>query len=344
MVKVLGRWVVLALLCAGVMIRGAQAQSAPITLRIADVYPVGHNVSEGTAKFFMEEVRKRSNGRINFEYYPAEQLGKGKDMLQLTQTGVTDIGLVVPSYISDKMPLSAVAELPGGYATSCQGSMAFWSLTHGGALEKLEFAPNGVRVLIAHTLNPFQFFTTKHVHSLDDLRGQKMRSLGALMDLTIQTMGGVPMHISAPEIHEAMARGTIDGGLMSVETVTSYDLTRMVKSATTDERFGGAVVTYAISEARWKTLPPDVQALLMSVGEAATRNGCERAEGYAAPAFDKLKQANVEFFDFPPDQRKQLDVSLANVANKWAADLEARGKPGREVLQAYTEALRKQGS
>lgn len=127
-------------------------QPAPIKLRLADVYPVGHNVSEGTAKFFMEEVRKRSNGRIDFEYYPAEQLGKGKDMLQLTQTGVTDIGLVVPSYISDKMPLSAVAELPGGYSTSCQGSLAFWSLTHGGALDKLEFAPNGVRVLIAHTL------------------------------------------------------------------------------------------------------------------------------------------------------------------------------------------------
>ena len=85
---------------------------------------------------------------------------------------------------------------------------------------------------------------------------------------------------------------------MSVETVTSYDLTRMVKSATTNERFGGAVVTYAISEARWKTLPPDVQTLLMTAGEDATKNGCRRAEGYAGPAFDKLKEANVEFFDF----------------------------------------------
>jgi TRAP-type C4-dicarboxylate transport system substrate-binding protein len=242
------------------------------------------------------------------------------------------------------MPLSAVAELPGGYSSSCQGSMAFWNLTHGGVLDKAEFAPNGLRVLIAHTLNPFQFFSNHRVHSLDDMRGQKMRSLGALMDLTIQKLGGVPLHISAPEIHEAMARGTIDGGLMSVETVTSYDLTRLVKSATKNERFGGAVVTYAISEQKWRSLAPDVQSLLMSAGEDATRNGCEHAQSYSGPAFEKLQQANVAFFSLPEDQRKQLDSTLASVADRWATELDARGKPGHPVLDAFRAALGANGS
>lgn len=337
--KVLWRGLLIATILAAGLPSLARAQRATVMLRLADVYPVGHNVSEGTAKFFMEEVRKRSAGRVDFEYYPAEQLGKGKDLLQLTLSGVVDIGLVVPSYISDKMPLSAVVELPGGYGSSCQGSLAVWDLTHGGVLDKLEFGPNRVRVLIAHTLNPFQVFSARRLRSLDDLRGQKMRSLGALMDLTIQKLSGVPLHISAPDIHEAMSRGTIDGGLMSVETVVSYDLASMVKSATLNERFGGAVVTYAMSETRWRQLPADVQSLLMTVGEEATKNGCRRAEAFAAPAFELLRQAKVDFLDLPADQRTQLDATLASVADQWASDLEARGKPGREVLKAFRDAL-----
>ena len=41
-------------------------------------------------------------------------------MLQLATTGVADITYVVPSYVSDKMPLMTVSELPGMAATSCQ--------------------------------------------------------------------------------------------------------------------------------------------------------------------------------------------------------------------------------
>ena len=75
----------------------AHAQ-AKVTLRVADVYPVGHPVAESTAKSFMEQVKKATNGAVDFQYVPAEQLGKGKDLLTLTQTGVADIGLVVPSH------------------------------------------------------------------------------------------------------------------------------------------------------------------------------------------------------------------------------------------------------
>ena len=42
---------------------------------------------------------------------------------------------------------------------------------------------------------------------------------------------------------------------------------------------------------------------------------------------------------FPHDPRKQLDATLSSVADKWAADLETRGKPGCEVLDAFRAAL-----
>ncbi len=330
-------WLVMTMVLAAAAAQPAIAQK--VTLRVADVYPTGHPVAESTAKIFMEEVKKATNGQVDFQYYPAEQLGKGKDLLALTQSGVVDIGLIVPSYISDKMPLSAVAELPGGFANSCAGTMALYKLATDGLLAKSEFGPNGVRVLIAHAFSPFQLVSTKKFTSLAGIEGQKLRSLGAATDSTIRKIKGVPLRIPAPEINESMSRGTIDGGLMGYPTVLSYDLTRLVKTATAGANFGGAIVTYAISDAKWKTLSPDVQKAMIVAGEKATRNGCEAADKAVAPSVEKLKAGGVQMLEFSADDNKAFAVAVASVADEWAADLDKRGKPGTEVMKAFRAAV-----
>src|SRR3981081_209746 len=113
-----------------------------ITLRLADSLPSGHVIHELVAKPFMELVTKATNGQVTFQHFPSEQLGKAKDMAQLTVAGVADLSYIVPSYSSEKYPLTAVAELPGIFDTECQGSLAFYKISHnGGILETREFAP-----------------------------------------------------------------------------------------------------------------------------------------------------------------------------------------------------------
>jgi TRAP-type C4-dicarboxylate transport system substrate-binding protein len=79
----------------------------------------------------MAESTRLSGGAVEFEYYPGEQLGKANDILSLTQTGVIDVGYVATSYISEKLPLSSVAELPGSVKTACEGTRAYWALATG---------------------------------------------------------------------------------------------------------------------------------------------------------------------------------------------------------------------
>ena len=318
---------------------GTATAQQKVMLRVADVYPVGHPVAESTAKVFMEQVRKASNGSLDFQYYPAEQLGKGKDLLTLTQSGVVDIGLVVPSYVSDKMPLSAVSELPGGFATSCEGTMALWNLSKDGVLARSEFAANGVRVLIAHAFSPFQLVTTKSFDGLKSVEGQKIRSLGAVMDSTIRKLKATPIRIPAPEINEAISRGTIDGGMMGYPTVLSYDLTRIVRYGTAGANFGGAVVTYVIAESKWRSLGPEQQKLLAAAGEAATKSGCDFADKAVAPSAEKLKAGGVRIAPLSAEDDRTLKAVLATVGDEWAADLEKRGKPGTEVLKSFRAAV-----
>lgn len=143
-----------------------------ITLRLADSLPSGHVIHELVGKPFSELVTKLTNGQVTFQHFPAEQLGKAKDMAQLTALGVADVSYIVPSYSSDKFPLTAVAELPGIFDNECQGSLAFYKVSHnGGILETREFAPNQLRPLVTLALPAYQvqLATSREIKAAKDL-------------------------------------------------------------------------------------------------------------------------------------------------------------------------------
>ena len=317
----------------------AQAQEK---LRVADSLPVGHFFAETGTKFWMSEVARISGMPIQFEYYPAEQLGKAKDLLALTQSGVVDVGYVVPSYASDKMPLSAAAELPGGFSTSCQASLAYWKLSRNdGILAKQEYAPNGVRLMFVIVLPPYQIFSGKKIiDTYKNLEGMKLRTAGGAMDATVRSFSAVPVRMSAPEVYESLSRGTIDGMLFPFGSLLSYDLAGISKYGTSDENFGSAVLAYMMSEARFKKLPVKIQQAMDEAGEATTRRACAIADKDVATDIEKIRQKGVTFVTLSVGDKKVLAESMQVVAAKWAQGLDQRGKPGTAVLKAFQSALK----
>ena len=310
-------------------------------LRVADSLPVGSYIAEQGAKYWMREVTRLTNGAVEFEYYPSEQLGKVKDLLALTQSGVVDIGYVPPAYASDKMPLSAVVELPGNFPNSCTGTLAYWKLARGdGILAKREFEPNGVRVLIAFATSPYQLFTAKRkIEGIKTIEGMKLRTAGGASDTTVRTFKGVSVRIAVPELHESLSRGTIDGLTFPYASLISNKLTALVKYGTEGENFGSGLITYAISEAHWQKLPQNVQKAMNEASEAATRNLCSFTDKQMEIDKEKIRQQGVAIARLPQTERKEIDANFSLVAAEWAETLDKRGKPGSEVLKAYRAAL-----
>lgn len=313
-----------------------------ITLRLADSLPSGHVIHELVAKPFMELVTKATNGQVTFQHFPSEQLGKAKDMAQLTTIGVADLAYIVPSYSSDKYPLTAVGELPGIFETECQGSLAFYKISHnGGILETKEYAPNGLRPLVTIALPAYQILlaNSRVVKTAKDLEGLKVRTTGGAMDLMMRSIGGVPVRMAAPEVYELLTRGTLDGLIFSYQSSVSYDFGKILKSGTEGLNFGTAIFTYSIGEAKFKSLPENVRKVLVEAGEQTTREGCKRFEDGEKAAAEKIKAQGMKVIEFGPEDRKVFDTAFKSVAEDWVKDLDKRGKPGTEVLQAFTAAL-----
>jgi TRAP-type C4-dicarboxylate transport system substrate-binding protein len=327
----------------GAVLCAAPALAAdPVKLRVADSFPSGHYIGEKITKFWMAEATKRSNGAVTFEYYPAEQLGKAKDMLTLTTTGVVDVGYVAPSFVTDKLPLSGVAELPLNFSESCQGTAAYARLVaEGGVLAKKELGPAGVRVLFQLVLPPYQAFLGKKViENLGTLQGLKVRTSGSAKELAVRKLGATPIQMPTPEVYEALSRGTIDGMLFPFSSIYSYDLQGLLKSATVGENLGSFIVAYMISERKWKSLSPEAQKALAEAGEATTKLGCQIAQETESKDTERLRALGVTLVQLNAADKAKVREGMASVGADWAAALDKRGKPGTEVLKAFEEALK----
>lgn len=311
-----------------------------ITLRLADSLPVGHYMTTGVAEPLMNGAKEATGGAVTFEHFPAQQLGKAKDMLSLVQSGVADIAYVGASYTADKLPLSSVGELPEAFTNSCEGTMAFWEVAKpGGALDVAEYQPEGVRALAALVLPPYQVFASKEITGLDSIDGWKVRVTGAPKIAAIEKLGGVPVAVPGPETREALSRGTVDAIAFPIGSIKPYDLAPHIKNATKGTNFGAFVAVWMISQSKYDSLPEDVQKALTDAGEAATANGCKETDASSEEDYKFVADQGVEFVELSAEDMDKLQGVMSSVGDEWAADLDGRGKPGTDILNAFRAAL-----
>jgi TRAP-type C4-dicarboxylate transport system substrate-binding protein len=318
----------------------AAAQEA-VTLKVADYLPAGHFVATQGLQVFLSKATELSGGKLKFQYFPAQQLGRAEDLLSLTQSGVADIAFIAPSFVPDRLPLSVVDELPGMYETSCAGTHAFQTLTlPGGLLDTLEFKPNGVRVLFSVALSPYTVQTShRKVATLDDMAGLKIYTAGGAKEATLRALGAVPVRMAAPEAYQAVQRGTVDGVLLSFLSLRPYDLNSLVKYAFVGVDLGSAGPIYAISERIWSKLTPDLQAALTEAGRTASAHLCAYSDQNEAAELTKLETEGMLVTRLSDSEKARFGPPLLSVQDAWAQSLEQRGKPAKSVLSAFKAAV-----
>lgn len=323
------------------LVTGAGAQT--VELKLADRLPQDHYIARYATNYWIEEVHKATGNAVKITRYAAERLGKSKDMLTLTRAGVVDMGEYVPGYFGDQMPLSGVAELPGMVPNACVASSVYEALANpDGYLGKNELTPLGLRLLYVVGLPAYQLFTSKKIDSLASVQGLKIRSTGAAMDTGLRQLGIVPIRMSAAELNESFARGTVDGMSFPAASIFSYDLQGKTKYATTGLSFGSSMTFYAISTRVWDKLSPAVQKAMLEVGERTTRRACELIDKDNAEALKRLEAGGTTIVTFSPEDKKKFDALLEPVAADWAQSTDKRGKPGSETLKVFRAAVSRQ--
>lgn len=304
------------------------------TLRVADYLPPNHLLYTHGLKPFMDDVQAMTGGRIAFQYFPGEQLGKAKDLLGLVQSGAVDMALIAPSYVSEKMPFTTITELPGLYTSACQGTDAFYSAASPTGVLGDEFKANKVRSVVTFMYQPADLLTAKKVvTTVEDWKGLKVRAAGGPTEVAVGEMGGTPIRMSPTDLYQALSRGTIDAAMLVATSAKVYSLDTVIKGITTGFSLGSIASAYILNQATWDRLPADVRAAFDKAGADASRKLCTALDEQEKQELDRMRTAGITITVLDQKQRDAWSAKADRLLTEWATRMKV---PEERVRSVHT--------
>lgn len=307
-----------------------------VELRVADHFPATNpHASEGSQAFIKHlEGASPESAEVSVQYLGAEQLAGSAELFDAVRDGTTDIGAAVLAYVTTEIPEAEVAQLPGAFKSAEEGAQAFWQLVSGPLQD--DFLERGTRPLFATCLPPYQIVTTeKKLTGPADVKGMPLRSSGGALSLTIEKLRGIPIEVPAPEMYLAMQRGTVDGALVPLSSLPSYNIQEVADYATTNLALGSACTVWLINEDVWSGLSSDMQDAVIEAGELTQADIGKAMDEANVAAAENLTEGGMQLDDVP--DATGFESIVTTVADEWASDLDSKGYAGKATLEAWRE-------
>jgi TRAP-type C4-dicarboxylate transport system substrate-binding protein len=232
-----------------------------IKLKAANYLPVTHKMSLLTG-WFCDEVKKRTDGRVEITYYPGGTLLNPVKMYDGVVSDIADMGVSHISYTRGRFPMMEVFEMPHGFPSG-------WVATQVTSDFYEKYKPrdwNDVHVLYVNTSGPLVFLNvSKSVKTLEELKGLKIRATGQMTEV-IKALGAVPIPLEMPDCYDALRRAVIDGITVDLSTLKYWKFAEVIKYVTADWQLGtGYTFYFVMNKDKWNTLPPDIQKTFTQV-------------------------------------------------------------------------------
>ena len=207
----------LALAAIGAMaLVGQPAVSAAQTIDLKIGYATTNDPQHDLGKKIVEELDKRTGGKIKGRLFPASQLGKIPRQVEGLQLGTQEMFLTPPAFLVGLNPAFAVTDAPGIFRSHEHAQRAVtWPKFRNkfaNLAENKGIVGGAIWIYDAQSIA-----SVKPIRTLADIRGKKLRVLATKMEAAfVREFGatGVPMPYT--DVLPAMQRGTIDGVRSSI--------------------------------------------------------------------------------------------------------------------------------
>lgn len=285
----------------------------------------------------LEEMKKRSDGRLTYTMYAGGALGKGQDHYDIVKTGLSDMGYATLSWTPGRFPLTDVLSSPVVCPSKSKAAVA------GMAMYKKILNPEfkGIKVLHINNCVMAHLWTTKKVKSLEDLKGMKIRSPGGLQTRAIEALGATPVFMPLGDVYLSMETGVIDGVVTCPALVNAFKLYEVAKYGVPTS-FGCVSEGLFVDEAFFNKLPDDLKAIVEDVGANAYQIAGIFDEHWYDSTMEGIGK-NVEVEALSTEEQGRWNKALSAMLLAWAEELEGKGLMAKKALLDFKTELNKVG-
>lgn len=213
----------------------AEAQNLEHTLSFNLTFPPTHNRWVYAVKPWVDELEKKSGGKIAVEPYFAGALSKQPEVMDSVRTGMADMGeagygVGIGNFLFHEQLLKIVRS--SRYITD---SMKLVKAMEQAFPQFAEKDWSGTHYIITHSNIGGSFVGTskKPITSLDQLKGMKIGVPGGgLSAARLKALGATVVGIPTPDLYMSLEKGVIDGAMIDMDLLVSRRLGELIKHTT----------------------------------------------------------------------------------------------------------------
>jgi len=302
----------------------------------------GHFSVQHGLEPFMQCVTGRSNGGIDFNFFPSAQIASLAGALDAMNDGLAQVAYLAVSGLSDKLPLANITMLPDMGDNVAQMVQAWRKvLADGGPLAD-ELAANNIVPLLVHMYPPYQLgLRGEPITSLEEFSGVKVRVSGGSQVFAVNSLGAVPVQIAAADAYVAMQQGTIDGYMLALTSIQSYSLEEISKAISTNANFAGAAAFVAMDSRVFSALSAENQKALTDCGAEVEASLTTFQDNLVKELETEFAAAGVAMYQIPDEALAAINDKLKLAAEDYIARLTGLGLPAQAAHDQYRAALGK---
>jgi TRAP-type C4-dicarboxylate transport system substrate-binding protein len=331
----------LILVLVGAPFSATRVQSAEKPIKLVFSSYLKENFTNNlTCKFWMDEVNKRTNGRVEFTTYYDGTLLKGAESLPGCGRGMCDLTLCPDAYTADRHPLSMVQTLlfmtdeMDSYLRACYRLFTTESLL----IE--EFTRNNVHFLVEIPVSSNILGAREKMDRISSLKNKRIRAMAMTADaLTI--LGATPVGLALGEVYDGLDKGVIDGYSLTDFTLASmfhlYEVAPYMHD-TGMGQFGG--MFFVMNKKKWDSLPSDIQEIMTQVAKEAIDKHVDLYMKIEAQMVDKAHEGGGKVVILTDEEKARWrNAAGPKLWDKWVEDKNSAGLKGRYIFDRWNEIV-----
>lgn len=291
-----------------------------------------------------ERLAAAGNYEIDWVYGWGGSIVNPRGELDALEAGLADIGTVQTVFHPDRLRAFDVA-----YATPfVTTDLELITRTVNDLTVQFPDMLNGftdanqVMLTTLAAVDNYQIVLKGEYTGVESLSG--LRLGGAGMNLRyIESVGATGVSSGLADFYNGISTGIFDGAVVWATAARSFRLYEAAPTFVTVDFGGVNSIALSVNKTVWDGLPEEVQIAIKESAEIFRVDLAHYSMDEAAAAVAEMVANGATVVDVSDEDRAAWAAGLPNIAQEWAAEVEALGAPGSEILDAYMAAMKAGG-
>lgn len=313
-----------------------------MTLRFSHYLPPQHALPSHGFKNWMESISESSNGSINFQVFPSQQLGSAADHYDMAAMGIADVAWINTGYTAGRFPIADALQLPflvNNNTKDAAVAATEWYRNYA------QSEMSEVIMCVMHGHYPGSLHSKKEVRSPEQISGMTIRPAGSSIAQLVSSLGGASVQVPPPEAREALARGTADAITFPYNSARLFDIDQIV-SYSIDYPIYSSWQAIVINKSAYERMGEEQKQVIDShcTGEWA-RKVTDYWDDWEREGYEEFKNSESHTM-VKLSESEEADWIEASkpLYEQWESSVDSAGYDSTEIMGDLKNRLREAGA